>query len=199
MKAQRDSSMLVEHQNLVRHCDGCRSERHGTFACRSLISLSNDCVWECFFECCLPVLRASDIGPIRLPARDRIRTHLMKQLQANSTSSSLTSCAHEVENWLMFHPVPALHVTHVTIMCCLCSSSLVTEVHWVELRRLALVSVRIPAVLMWRPVKMTGWTCEKFCTRANVKNEASGIMHDSKEVSVQQMFNVETPKIPYCN
>ena len=41
-KAQGDSSTLVERQNLVRHHDGCRPERHGTFACRSLISLSNN-------------------------------------------------------------------------------------------------------------------------------------------------------------
>ena len=42
MKAQRDSSTLAEHQNLMRHHDGCRPERHGTFACRSLIPLSNN-------------------------------------------------------------------------------------------------------------------------------------------------------------
>ena len=82
-KAQRDSSTLVECQNLVRCYDGCRSERHGTFACWSLFSLSNNCVWECFFECCLPVHRALDIGSIRLLIRDRIRTHLTKQLQSS--------------------------------------------------------------------------------------------------------------------
>ena len=59
-KAQRDSSMLVEHQNFVRCYDECGSEQHGTLACRSLISLSNNCVWECFFECCLPAVRASE-------------------------------------------------------------------------------------------------------------------------------------------
>ena len=40
---QRDSSTLVEHQNFVRCYDECRSEQHGTLACRSLISLSNNC------------------------------------------------------------------------------------------------------------------------------------------------------------
>ena len=41
-KAQRDSWTLVECQNLVRYHGGCGPERHGTFACRSLIPLSNN-------------------------------------------------------------------------------------------------------------------------------------------------------------
>ena len=36
--------MLVEHQNIVSYCGECRSEQHGMLACRSLISLSNNCV-----------------------------------------------------------------------------------------------------------------------------------------------------------
>ena len=75
---QADSSTLIECQNQVRHHDGCGSERLGTFACRSLISLSNNCVWECFFECCQPEHCASDFGLIRLLIRVRIGTHLVK-------------------------------------------------------------------------------------------------------------------------
>ena len=97
--------------------------------------------------------------------------------------------------------LPALNVTHATIMCCLCSSSLLghrSKFHRVEFRRLPLGSVRSTRRTNVATSE-NDRTCEKFCTRANVKNEASGIMHDSKEVSVQQMFNVETPKIPYGN
>ena len=37
--------MLVERWNLARCCSGCGSEWRGTFAHRSLISLSSNCVW----------------------------------------------------------------------------------------------------------------------------------------------------------
>ena len=36
--------MLEEHWTLARCCGECGSEQHGTFAHRSLISLSNNCV-----------------------------------------------------------------------------------------------------------------------------------------------------------
>ena len=58
--------------------------------------------WECLFECCLPAARATD----RMTnSRDRIRTHLIKQLQFD------------------VHCQPQLNSLHAAMACLLISSS----------------------------------------------------------------------------
>ena len=59
-----DSLTLVEHQNFVSYYDECRSEQYGTLAYRSLISLSNNCVWE------IPLLQDKINRPCWWPSRN---------------------------------------------------------------------------------------------------------------------------------
>ena len=65
--------MLTKCRNLGKQHDECGSKQHGTFSCGSLILLSKKCVWECFFECCLPVYRASAcaINPTAYSSQDQ--------------------------------------------------------------------------------------------------------------------------------
>ena len=76
-----DSSMLTEHQNLGRQHDEWGSEQHGTFSCGSLISLSKTVFENASWNVVCLFTEHRIARSICLPARDRIRTQPVKQLQ----------------------------------------------------------------------------------------------------------------------